>query len=492
MSNRASLEVSLGAQARGRRRDADEPVRILLLGDFSANGASQTDFRTRRISFETLDSTVAALAPKITVTVDQPLSLDDDLAIGSLDDFHPDSLSRSLSAFRTLQSLADRLAEPSARDQALLQLAELTGETASEPPQSDPSSASPQAEADSDMVERLLGSPASASSRSRAQQKVESIIQDALGAAQTESLSATAKHGQQQIAALMTAMMRAVLSSQPLRTLERSWRSAEWLMQRLDDETAEIHILDLSRENLAVHLSEHAEHLDRSVLHRIFCEPDSGDHWDILLGDYSFALNASDLILLTTLGALAGQAAVPFLAHGDLNLCGCSSLDQIDAPWDWQLPEDDVGELWAEVRSHPAAQWIGLATPRILLRQPYGPETDPIDAFDFCELPTRPEMADFTWGNPAIGCAYLLARARANETDAIAPEDLEIEDLPAALFDDGTGQALQPPVESLVSDRALQQIQASGLIAMLGHRNGNTVRCPDLSAVSSQPVSFLR
>lgn len=486
------MEVSLGTRAEGRRRSADEPVRILLLGDFSANGGPQQEFKPRRISFETLDATLAALAPKISVAIDLPLSIDDGLTFGSIDDFHPDSLARSLSTFRTLQSLADRLADPSARDQALAQLAELTGETASEPPQSDLSSASPQPEADSDMVERLLGSPASASSRSRAQQKVESFIQDAIGVAQIESLSPTAERGQQQIAKLMTAMMRAVLSSQPLRTLEQSWRSAEWLIQRLDDETAEIHILDLSKENLAVHLSEHAEHLDRSALHRIVCEPASGEPWDLLVGDYSFALIASDLLLLTTLGALAGQAAVPFLAHGDLSLCGCSSLDQIDAPWDWQLPEDDVGELWAEVRSHPAAQWIGLATPRILLRQPYGPETDPVDAFDFRELPRRPEMAGFLWGNPAIGCAYLLARARANETDVIAPEDLEIEDLPAALFDDGTGQALQPPVETLVSDRALQQIQAAGLIAMLGHRNGNTVRCPDLNAVSSQPVSFLR
>ena len=492
MSNRTILEVSLGNLAERKRRSADEPVRILLLGDFSAQGDRPEDIKPRRVSYETLDATLADLAPKITVAVDQPLSIDEDLTIGSMDEFHPDALVSNLSAIRTLKILADRLADPSARDQALSQLAELTGETVSEPPQSSPSSAAdPQSEADNEMVERLLGSPASASARSRAQQKVEAFIRNAMGAAQIETPSPTAERGRRQVAELMTATMRAILMSQPLRTLERAWRSAEWLIQRLDDETAEIFILDLSKENLATHLQEHAEHLDRSALHRIFCEPDTGDSWDLLVGDYSFSLSADDLLLLTTLGALAGQAAVPFLAHGDLSLCGCDSLDQIDAPWDWHLPEDDVGQLWAEVRSHPAAQWIGLATPQILLRQPYGPETDPIDAFDFSELPTRPEMASFLWGNPAIGCAYLLARARAGDTDAIAPEDLEIEDLPAVLYDDGTGQALQPPVETLVGERAQQQIQASGLIAMLGHRNGNAVRCPDLSAVSSQPVRFL-
>jgi len=491
MTNKAALEVSLGTRAGGRRRPADEPVRILLLGDFSATVDPQQAPQPRRISFETLDATAAALAPTLNVVAEAPLSIDENLTIRSMEDFHPDSLARSLSPFQILQRLADRLADPSTRDQALAQLAELTGETASEPQQSNSPATASEPEADTDTVERLLGSPASASSQSRTQQKVAAIIKDALGTAQTESPSPTAASGQRRIAELMTVAMRTVLRSEPLRTLERAWRGAEWLIQRLDDETAEIHILDLSRENLATHLHEHAEHLDRSALHRIICEPASGDPWDILVGDYSFGLNADDLILLTTLGALAGQAGVPLLAHGDLSLCGCSSLEQIDAPWDWELPEDDIGDLWAAVRAHPAARWIGLATPQILLRQPYGPETDPIDAFAFGELPPRPEMASFLWGNPAIGCAYLLARARANETDAPGPEDLEIDDLPAALYDDGSGQALQPPVETLVSDRALQKIQACGLIAMLGHRNGTAVRCPDLTAVSSQPVSLL-
>ena len=492
MSDRASLELTLGSQAKGRRRSADEPVRILLLADFSAHRDCAEDLQPQRISFETLDSAIAALAPMVTVTVDEPLSIREDLTIKAISDFHPDALARCLGPFRTLKIVADRLGDPSSRDQALSQLAELTGEALTEPSEPEPSSPTePQPEAEGEMVARLLGASTNVTPRTRAQEKVDALVQDAIGAAHTDIPSPTAEHGRRQVAELMTTTMRAVLVSQPLHALERAWRSAEWLIQRLDDETTEIHILDLSKENLAVHLHEHAEHLDRSALHRIVCEPASGDPWDLLVGDYSFSLNASDLVLLTTLGALAGQAAVPFLAHGDLSLCGCSSLDQIDAPWDWQLPEDDVAQLWAEVRSHPAAQWIGLATPQILLRQPYGPGTDPIDAFDFNELPPRPEMARFLWGNPAIGCAFLLARARADETDAIAPEDLEIDDLPAALYDDGTGQALQPPVETLVSERALQQIQASGLIAMLGHRNGNAVRCSDLIAVSSQPVSFL-
>ncbi len=202
-------------------------------------------------------------------------------------------------------------------------------------------------------------------------------------------------------------------------------------------------------------------------------------------------MDAGDLVLLTTLGAIAGQAGAPIIAHGDLSLCGCQSLEQLDSPWDWQLPDDESGRLWTEVREHPAAQWVGLATPRIVLRQPYGPETDPIDTFDFLELPPQPEPERFLWGNPAIGCAYVLGRAHANELDFSGTGDLEVEDLPAVLYDDGTGQALQPPVEALINERAMTQIQAAGLIPMLGRRDSNSVRCADLTAVASKTISFL-
>ena len=58
--------------------------------------------------------------------------------------------------------------------------------------------------------------------------------------------------------------------------------------------------------------------------------------------------------------------------------------------------------------------------------------------------------------------------------------------------DDGTGQALQPPVEALINDRAMQQIEATGLIAMLGRRNANAVRCAGLTAVATQSTSLIR
>jgi type VI secretion system protein ImpC len=492
MSNRATLELTLGSPSKGRRKSPGQPFRILFLTDLSGVEGDTPTFKPLKISYETFETVMASLAPSVTVEINAPLTISETITLSRIDDFHPDSLLRSLGAFRTLRILGDRLGDPNTRDEALAQLGELIGTGVPTAPRDLPLAvAEPGGEDETDMMERLLGTTAGASRKSRAQEKVATFIEGVIGDAQIEKPSVTADVGRQQIDELMTETMRAVLMSEPLRTLERAWRGVEWLMQRLDDEAVELYAVDLSRARLSGHLAENAEQLDRSALHGLFNEAPSGHPWDLFVGDYSFALDADDLLLLTMLGAIASQAGAPLLAHGDLSLCGCSSLGQLDTPWDWQLPEDELGAFWSEVRAHPAMQWVGLATPRLVLRQPYGPATDPVDAFDFSELPARPEPARFLWGNPALGCAYLLGRAHANELDFSGTGDLEVEDLPAVLYDDGTGQALQPPVEALIGERAMTQLLSGGLIPMLGRRDGNSVRCADLTAVSSKLTRFI-
>jgi type VI secretion system protein ImpC len=493
MSNRASLELTLGTPTGGRRKQPDEPFRILFLTDLSGQDSADPTFTPHRVSYESFTATIRSLAPQATVNIDTPIPINETITIGDIDDFHPDALARSLSVFRTLRILGDRLNDPATRDEALTQIGELTGPSTAATPMQEPlPDQESQGEDDGDMMERLLGASAGASSHTRAQEKVESFIQNVMGDAQVEIPSVAAEVGQQHIDALRAATMRAVLLSQPLRSLERAWRSVAWLIQRLDNEAVEIHVVDLPKAGLSAHLAKHVDRLDESKLHQLFCEPPSGDSWDAFVADYSFALDANDLVMLTTLGAIAGQAGAPVLAHGEMNLCGCQSLEHLDTPHDWQLPEDELGELWSQVRAHPASRWVGLATPRIVLRQPYGPHSDPIDAFDFHELPPNPEHERFVWGNPAIGCAYLLGRAHTEELDFTGAGDLDIEDLPTVLYDDGTGQALQPPVEALMSERAMNQIQSAGLIPMLGKRGANSVHCAGLDAIALQATRLTR
>ena len=252
MSNRASLELTLGSPPKGRRKPPEEPLRVLFLADLSGRNAPEPTFKTHRVSYETFESTIVSVAPSAPIEISSPLTISETIAFSSIDDFHPDSLTRSLGVFRTLSILGDRLGDPNTRDEALTQLGELDGsDIPAEPREETLVAAEPQGEKEGDMMERLLGESVGASPRSRAHEKVEAFVQNVIDESQIEMPSVTAEVGQQQIAELMAATMRAVLMSQPLRTLERAWRSVEWLMQRLDNEAVEIHVVDLSKTSLS-------------------------------------------------------------------------------------------------------------------------------------------------------------------------------------------------------------------------------------------------
>lgn len=258
------------------------------------------------------------------------------------------------------------------------------------------------------------------------------------------------------------------------RDLERAWRSVHWLVSRLEDDQAEVHLLDVSKAALGAHLTSFRERLETSPLHALISETDADAGWDLVVADYTFALAAQDLLLLATMGVLAARGSAPFIGHGNLSLAGCADEAAVDEPWNWAIPDDDLGNLWTEFRRHPAAGAVALAAPRFLLRYPYGQRADPVDAFAFEELPSRPERERFLWANPAFACALVMAQqdAPAGSEGADAGSSF-VTDLPMPQYDDGRGQAIQPPVEFLLGERARAAAERAGLIVCAGGRNAN-------------------
>ena len=268
------------------------------------------------------------------------------------------------------------------------------------------------------------------------------------------------------------------------RSLERAWRSVHWLLSRLENDEAEVHVLDIDKATLAAQLASSAGNLDASPLHRLLIDDEDG--WDLLIGDYTFTLAADDILTLATMGALASRARAPFIAHGDLRLAGCGDDHAANDPSSWSLPDDELGRLWTQFRRHPAASWIGLAAPRFVLRHPYGQRSDAIERFDFEELPKRPQRDRFLWGNPAFACALLLAQAH-TEDGARWPcrTAAPITDLPAPIYDDGSGEAVQPPLEVVLNERARATAQQQGLIVFASGHNTNRIAADSLFSVAA-------
>ena len=116
--------------------------------------------------------------------------------------------------------------------------------------------------------------------------------------------------------------------------------------------------------------------------------------------------------------------------------------------------------------------------PRFLLRLPYGPATDPIDAFAFAELDhPSADHESFLWGSPAIACATLIANSFVeNGWSMTLGDHLEIGDLPAATFSvDGENQ-LKPCAEVNFPERFAEAILESGVMPLMSFRNRNAMR----------------
>lgn len=485
MSKRAELEITLGSGTKGRTDHGERPLRLLVMADFSGRRTESPSFAVHRFELHEADACIANLSPVLKISDSGPAGPAQGLTVASLDEFHPDALVAAVPALRELLEIARKLDDPAAERQALHDLDAIAGAPAAAASAPEQHTRAPAAESEDQLLSRLLGG-AKRDGNDRAKETVKQLIQGVLQPQQRPAASPRSADARTRVAELLNRRCRALLRDPRFRAVERAWRSVCWLASRLEDDQAELHIVDAAKPDLARHLAACGGRLDGSPLSRLL-ERDGDERFDAVIGDYSFALDADDLTLLATLGAIGARAGVPFLAHGDLGLVGCADGADPDAPATWQRADAELAAVWEEFRRHRAAHWVGLAAPRFLLRQPYGPKTDPVERFAFEELPVRPDREAFLWANPAFACALLLTQGRTDGGEAPWPDAAggDVSDLPMPVYRDGGGDAIQPPLELLLNERARHAASDGGLIPLAGGRNTNRVAVGVLQSFAS-------
>jgi type VI secretion system protein ImpC len=165
---------------------------------------------------------------------------------------------------------------------------------------------------------------------------------------------------------------------------------------------------------------------------------------------------------------------------------GCASLAATPDPDDWKKPEDVGAIVWEELRALPEAAWVALALPRLMLRQPYGTKTDPIEAFPFEEIPGVPDHEAYVWGNSVLACALVLLGAFELGGWDLKPETAaEIQGLPTHVFKDGLETRVTPPSEVVLTIRAAEKILEAGLVPVLSLKGSESVRVARLQSISA-------
>lgn len=431
-----AIDVRLEAEAEPRpaRAEDDAPFRLLVAGDFTgraARGLAETgsalgERRVIRVDLDSLDATIARFDPQVR------LRDGDVLRFRELDDFLPDALFGRIGRFGAL------------RDAARADAARRSSRSRT---------------ASSDLLDRILS-----------------------GEAQEEAPAADA-------ADAPTELMRSILGSGAFRTLEASWRGIDFLLRRLDaDGPLSIHLVDLSPGELRDDLLA-GDDLAKSGLHRILVDKTvgtpGGQPWAALVVLGSFGPSRSDAEALGRLARIAAQSGTAVLAGAEPGLVGCTSLAATPDPDDWSEPEGDGAEAWAALRRLPEARYVGLALPRLLLRLPYGKETNAVDAFDFEELSMPPGHEEYLWGSPSLATALLLGEAFLEDGWSLRPGSAqEISGLPFALVEEGGEKHAVPCAEALFTVRAMQAVTARGLMPLLTMKGTDTVRLATFQSVS--------
>jgi type VI secretion system ImpC/EvpB family protein len=215
--------------------------------------------------------------------------------------------------------------------------------------------------------------------------------------------------------------------------------------------------------------------------------------WSLLVGQYSFGADPDDIALLGHLGVIASQAGGPLLASADSSLVGCDALSERTEPRDWAFRDPEAEMRWNALRRSPAAPWLGLAMPRVLLRLPYGAKTEPLESFSFEEFATTADHEAYLWGNPALACAQVIARTFLDEGQGTSIEGPhEIDDLPAHVRDHDGERQLKACAEFVLPARVGEEMQRRGMIPVLSYGNRNAVRVLRVQSIAEPLGSLAR
>ncbi len=468
-------------------------VRIGLIGDFRGrgirgpveSGRALAGRRCHRVDRDNLDAVLARLGVKLSLTFPADERTPTVLTFGELDDFHPDRLLARAEVFAALRATRNRLEDPATFADAAAEIGFTSRPAAPSPSTPPPPAANVPA---GELLDLILQQSTSLSPAPSAPSGTWGAFLEQITAPyihRENPLQAELIAG---VDAAMAQLLRDILHHPDFQALESLWRAVHLVTRRLEtDSDLTLVLIDLTRAELEGDLLSTTP-LESTAAFKLLVEPsvgtEGGRPWTLLVGDFSFGPCRRDIALLWRLGQIARLAGAPFLVAASPRFVGCDALASTPDPDDWgPLPTD---EGWSDLRRGTEAPYLGLALPRLLLRAPYGPESDPIETFPFKEFPEPPAHASYLWGNPAFAVALLIGLSfDASGRFDSARFDPDLTDLPLPLERTEDGETrVKPCAEVLLGVRAADRILDAGLMPLLSIRDRDAVRLGQLHSIA--------
>jgi type VI secretion system protein ImpC len=458
---------------------------IAILADFSGRSTRHADTSSApgipvRINCDNFETVFERFGPVLRLKAAESAGNEAALQFAHIDDFHPDRLIHQIVPLERLFDLRFRLLDPAHAEAAVAEArstlnlnAPATG-TAVLP-------ATP-TETTEELLKRLLGKsdtpkPESPPAASTVERLLKQIV--------TPNVVPGATAEQSDLVRLiendLSTRLREVLHNADFQALEATWRGIDFLVRQIGDQIG-LYLVDISKAELAAQIS--AGELTKTVIFKQLEQIGPS----VVLGMFTFG--PGDQLFLGSLASLMDRLRTSFVAGAAPQMVGCRSFGSQPDPDDWAT-EAALHEFDA-LRRMPESSHLGLLMPSFLLRQPYGTDSDPIEAFNFQEIVAPSEHESYLWGNSCVLCGYLLADAFAAEGwDFVTRGGGQVFGLPVHTLTAAGETEAKPCAEAWLSERAVEAILEHGIMPVTSIRGRDAVEIRALKSFAKPATPLI-
>ena len=297
-----------------------------------------------------------------------------------------------------------------------------------------------------------------------------------------------------EIDALISAQLNEIMHHPAFQKLEGTWRGLKYLLSQSETGTMlKIKVLNATKKELLRDL-QRAPEFDQSALFKKVYEEEygvfGGAPFSALLGDYAFGHGGEDIELLEKVSQVAAAAHAPFITAAGSEMFNLESFTELGAPRDLAKIFDNTEYArWKAFRESEDARYVALTLPCMLLRDPYGRDTVPVEAFDYEERVDGSDHSKYLWGSSAWALGARVTQAFARYGWCATIRGVEsgglVEGLPVHTFRTDAGDvAMKCPTETGITDRREKELADLGF-APLVHCKG-TPKAAFFSVQSAQ------
>jgi type VI secretion system protein ImpC len=280
-----------------------------------------------------------------------------------------------------------------------------------------------------------------------------------------------------QIDHLISIQLNEIMHTPEFQRLEGSWRGLKYLLSQSETGTGlKIKVLNVSKKELLRDL-QRAPEFDQSALFKKVYEEEfgifGGAPFGALLGDYEFGKSGQDIELIEKVSQVAAAAHAPFVTAASADMFNLDSFAQLDVPRDLAKVFDTTEYAkWKAFRQTEDSRYVALTAPRMLLREPYGDSTVPVEAFHYEEHVDGTDHDKYLWGSAAWALGAKVTQAFAQYGWCATIRGVEggglVQGLPVHNFRTDAGDiAMKCPTEVPITDRREKELADLGFAPLV-------------------------